>query len=315
MTACGCLHYGAGDTTVQIYGFGAGALRLQDRGYAVLPLARGEKRPHRMLGDQGGVHHATLDPLPALHWWAQDPAANAGVATGSVSRLVVIDLDVKGGDSGIEVFHRYLSDHSLPWPRAPIVQTPSGGQHYWLRTPPGITVPNRIGILPGMDVKGDGGYVVAPPSMLLKFPMVRPGERSRGEPVPVPYRWTAGCPCSVPAAPPWLLPWLCSAPSPQHPGTPSQGEGSDLGELAETGIPVGQRNAQLYRFACQRFRLHGTHPAGCTMVMSDIEHVLGKTDRNDFGRSEVLRIMESARQFVAGQQEAEAAAVTRWRRQ
>lgn len=315
MARCACLHYGADDPGVQVYGFGAGAMRLQQRGYAVLPLARGQKRPHAMLGDAGGVHWATLE-TGAAHWWEADPAANVGVATGSRSQLAVIDLDVKNGNNGTATFTGFLNEHRLEWPRdAPWVQTPSGGYHAWLRTPPGVAVPERPGILPGVDVKGDGGLVVAPPSMALKFPMVRAGDRSRGEPVPVPYRWVVGCPCVVPPAPPWLLPWLASAPAPQHAGGTQAGAGeSGLGDLASAGIPVGQRNRDLYRYACARYRLHGTGTQGAAMVLADCEHILARTDRHDFGRSEVLRILESARKFIAAQHEAEQSAVARWRR-
>lgn len=317
MDRCGCLYYGVDDPAVQVYGLGAAAMRLQQRGYAVLPLARGEKRPHRMLGDQGGVHWATLD-TGAAHWWEQDPAANVGVATGQASCLVVIDLDVKNGQNGTAAFTGLLNEHRLEWPLdAPWAQTPSGGWHAWLRTPPGVAVPERPGILPGVDVKGDGGLVVAPPSMQLRFPMVRPGERSRGEPVPVPYRWVSGCPCVVPAAPGWLLPWLTTAPvagSSHSSGGGEIGGAPDNASLQRTGIPVGQRNRELYRYACARYRLHGTSTQAAALVMADVDHVLARTDRRDFSRGEVLRILESARRFVAGRQESEAAAVARWRR-
>src|SRR5690349_4260241 len=101
MASCSCLNFSSADPVVQRYGLGAAAMRYQQRGYAVVPLVRGGKKPHRMLpwrpAVPSGVHHATCFPSAAETWWAGDPAANVGVATGQISRLAVIDLDVKRG--------------------------------------------------------------------------------------------------------------------------------------------------------------------------------------------------------------------------
>jgi hypothetical protein len=300
---CPCLAYGASDPVVNRLGLGAAALRYQHQGYAVLPLARGGKRPHRMLGDSGGVHWATRDKAMPPWAWGQDPAANVGVATGSPSRLAVIDMDVKNGAEGPAAFGRFLATYRLVMPTLPAwAATPSGGLHIWLRVPAGVTVPERPGILPGVDVKGDGGLVVAPPSMQLRPAMARPGERS-GDPVPVPYEWSAGCPCQVPDAPGWLLPWLQSAPVPVTGVIGTGGtSGTGLDELVKTGVPRGSRNAVLYRLACARYRVHGTGPDSYGQVRAELEQVLAASDRGDFGGHELSTIMNSARRFVAAQE-------------
>jgi hypothetical protein len=304
--ACSCLNFSPQDPAVQALGLGAAALRYQDQGYAVLPLARGAKKPHRMLPWNGqgkdGVHHATLDPAAVVSWWSGDKAANAGVATGSVSRLAVIDLDVKKGQDGPAVFWRFLFEHGLGELPAPTVRTPSGGLHIWLRTPAGVAVPERPGILPGVDVKGDGGLVAAPPSMILAMGLDRPHERGAGE-APVPYVWVSGCPCQVPDAPAWVLPWLQSAPASGSPRSAGE-NGEDVPDLASlkgTGIPRGQRNAVLYRLACQLFRTRGTTIEACVSVKEDLMAVWQVSDRAGMPPGEVLTIIDSARRFVADQ--------------
>lgn len=294
---CACLDYDARSPLARLY-LGFPALRYQQQGYAVMPAGRGTKQPHRMLGERGGVHWATRDPAMPPWAWSRDPAANVAVATGQPSGLVVIDLDVKGGADGYASWAGFLGERRLQMP-APAcwAETPSGGMHIWLRNPPGAAVPQRLGILPGVDVKGDGGYVLAPPSMLLASEAARAGGRS-GEPVPVPYQWTAGCPCSVPDAPPWLLPWLAAAAPASAPAGQGGGAPVSLETLKSTGIPVGQRNSELYRLACAQFRRRGL--ADTAGVMADLQAVLAAGDSRGFSQHELAVIARSARSFVAG---------------
>lgn len=297
---CACLDFDARSPLARLY-LGFPALRYQQQGYAVLPAGRGVKQPHRMLGDRGGVHWATTDPAMPPWAWGQDPAANIAVATGWRSRLVVIDLDVKAGADGPSEWGRFLGSNRLAMPATlPCwAETPSGGMHIWLRTPAGAAVRGVQGILPAVDVKGDGGYVLAAPSMLMQSAAPRPGGRDGGV-VPVPYRWTSGCPCSVPEAPAWLLPWLAAAPAAVASGVtlPGGGPGPDLETLASTGIPKGHRNSELYRLACSRFRARGT--SDLAGVLDDLRRVLHASDRSGFGDEELLTIARSAQAFVAG---------------
>ena len=95
-----------------------------------------------------------------MNWWQQWPHANIGIATGPASGIVVLDVDVRhGGDEEIE---RLVKQHGL-LPRCPAAATGGGGSHYYFKHPGG-TVLSRT-ILPGIDVKGDGGQVVAAPSV------------------------------------------------------------------------------------------------------------------------------------------------------
>lgn len=298
-----CFWFDDSDWLVRQLGLGAAAIRYIQLGYAVLPLARGAKKPHRMLGDAGGVYHATRDPNMVMDWWSQDMTANVGIATGQPSRLAVIDLDVKKGNDGPGEFTRFLAAGWCPqadWDlltSAPRSATPSGGSHIWLRLDG--PVPERPGILPGVDVKGDGGLIVAPPSMQLVSPMLRPGERA-AEPVPLPYAFGSGCPCSVPDAPSWLIPWLHSAPRnvADFNRSPGGEESPDVLALMGTGAETGERNRTFYRLACSRYRKLGTDPAACRRVEEELRLVWEKTNKQDFTWREVLQAADSARRWV-----------------
>jgi hypothetical protein len=137
------------------------ALELAGRGFRVFPLRENDWRPQI----KGWVDAATTDEATIRRWWAQWPKGNVGVATGQ--GLVVIDIDNKKGKNGSASF----ADLDLPIESLDTftVETPSGGRHVYFdaRTLNGRLVYNSAGTLGlGLDVRGDGGYVVGPGSFL-----------------------------------------------------------------------------------------------------------------------------------------------------
>lgn len=140
------------------------ALYYLRQGLKVLPLTPGSKIP---LGDRdgccGGTHargslDATTDPAYVVGWWRQHPTANVGIATGH--RVDVIDQD---GPEGAISWARI--GRAEAWPDViGVVCTPrDGGVHrYVSATGDG----NGAKIAPGLDYRGAGGYVVAPPSTI-----------------------------------------------------------------------------------------------------------------------------------------------------
>ncbi|GLW30701.1 bifunctional DNA primase/polymerase [Actinoplanes regularis] len=100
-----------------------------------------------------GVNEASTDPRQIELWWTYWPRANLGLRTGVV--MDVADVDSAEGWHGL----RHLLDDEVP--PGPQVRTGSGGRHLWFR-PTGYG--NRVRVLPGLDWRGTGGYVLAPPS-------------------------------------------------------------------------------------------------------------------------------------------------------
>jgi len=143
-------------------GLASAAPRLAQRGRAVFPLAEGAKKPMKATN---GFHAASTDPVLARDRWREHPRANIGVATGSISGIWAFDVDRQ--HDGHKTLQGLCAKHD-PLPTTVGVHTPSGGFHLWFKWPPGgIVIRNSAGrIGPGLDVRGDGGYVVAPPSRL-----------------------------------------------------------------------------------------------------------------------------------------------------
>lgn len=127
------------------------ALRYAARGWAVLPIRGGSKVPLT----QNGVKDASTSEMVIRRWWQQWPTANVGIATGSISGIVVLDIDPKNGGEA--------SSAELDTPSTMHARTGGGGWHY-LFTASGPQR-GRNGYRPGVDIKADGGYIVAPPSM------------------------------------------------------------------------------------------------------------------------------------------------------
>ena len=167
------------------------ALELVADGWAVFPIhsirASGEcscgksdcsnqgKHPRTIHGHQD----ATRDLEQVRQWWTQWPNANIGGATGKTSARWVLDIDPRhhGDVSFEEQFPGLEADVS--------VETGGGGRHLFFKMPDdGEPVPSTSNLAPGIDSRGDGGYVVLPPSNHvsgrsyewegLEFPTVKP---------------------------------------------------------------------------------------------------------------------------------------------
>src|SRR5262245_12561671 len=109
-----------------------------------------------------GLKDATTDEATIRRWWKMWPTANIGIRTGAVSGIVVLDRDdYKGGTESLEELEATYS----PLPETAQGLTGGGGIHY-VFSHPGTHVTSRTeNFAPGLDIKGDGGYIVAPPSL------------------------------------------------------------------------------------------------------------------------------------------------------
>ena len=92
-------------------------------------------------------------------WWTKWPTANVGLITGAASGLVVVDID---GEAGWQA----LADAGIDLTK---VRTPTAvtgrGTHVYVQYPTGARIETRAGVLPKVDIRADGGLVVAPPSV------------------------------------------------------------------------------------------------------------------------------------------------------
>ncbi len=148
------------------------ALRLARRGWELLPChspapagcSCGQPEcssPGKHPRTRRGLHDASADLDVVWRWWRRWPSANVGVRTGAASGLVVVDVDPAHG--GLDSLRSLDAKAKLP--NGLRVRTGSGGWHLYF-SHPGGTVRNSAGTTlgPGIDVRGDGGYVIAPPS-------------------------------------------------------------------------------------------------------------------------------------------------------
>lgn len=137
------------------------ALAYAELGWPVFPLEPNGKKPIT----PNGFKDATTSPETIRRWWKRNPNANIGVQTGEASGIAAIDIDVKNGAKGRE--SAAALNGGLP-PTLKVI-TPSGGWHLYYVCPEG-GLRSRNGILPGIDVKADAGYVVAAGSMIDEKP-------------------------------------------------------------------------------------------------------------------------------------------------
>lgn len=135
------------------------ALKYAALGFAVFPL-----KPHtKVPATPDGFKSATTDIEQIKSWWRAAPY-NIGIATGAASgNLLVIDLDIdkdKGKD-GKRAAMQWLKEHGKDFPKTAIARTGRGGLHMLFYG----NGRNKTDLLPGVDVRGEGGYIVAPPSI------------------------------------------------------------------------------------------------------------------------------------------------------
>lgn len=137
------------------------AVKYIKAGLSIFPLKFKGKEPLT----KNGCKEATTDAAIVKAWWQKWPNANIGIATGSKSGgLFVIDLDIDE-DKGIDGYHSLRDWEKINgcFPETCCSITGRGGYHLFFRT--NREVKNRVGIISGVDIRGEGGYIVAPPSI------------------------------------------------------------------------------------------------------------------------------------------------------
>lgn len=213
------------------------ALSYLRQGWSVFPLMPGGeldaegkgigKRPlTAALPNQSWATYQRRKPTEeeVRRWWTQWPTANIAIVTGRISGLVVVDVDPEHGGTA----------DGLP-PTGLVQVTRHGGtQHFYAYPADAARIPNQVDVGgSGRDVRADGGYVVAPPSVVL------PDEGMDG---PGRYTWKVAQPDDLGVPPDWAL-----APPTTDEGDPVTDKWLD--GLLRNGAPAGQRNDSLIRMA------------------------------------------------------------------
>jgi hypothetical protein len=169
---------------------------LVSAGFKVFPLAELSKVPAIKGGK--GCKDASDDPTVIDHWAREYPKANIGVACGQASACVVVDIDPRnGGTSSVNA----LAAKGYIFPRCPEVRSGNGGRHLYFAYVKGLGQgKDKLGA--GIDIKTDGGYVVAPPSVIPPSPQGPGG----------PYRWVVPPTQGLPPLPRWVIERLTPKP-------------------------------------------------------------------------------------------------------
>lgn len=170
-----------------------------------------------------GFKDAATDPDGVRALWHRWPAPLVGIATGAVSDLAVLDIDAQKGGAD------WWADRREHLPQTRTVRTRSGGLHLWFRHTPGLRC--SVGkIAPGVDVRADGGYIVAWEH--AGFPVLR-------EAPPMPW-------------PGWLHP-VEPRPAPRPPEPPRVPDDVQTEALARfvRAAPEGERNKRLFWASCR----------------------------------------------------------------
>jgi hypothetical protein len=189
------------------------ALAYAEAGFAVFPLQRRDKQP---LTEHGYLD-ATRDRSRVVEFWRRHPGANIGLA---VPRdLVVVDVDNRDA-----LLRLKAEDRHLP---ATARCATGRGLHFYYRTT--AEIHNAVGLFPGVDLRGQGGYVVVPPSI---------------HPSGARYRWEVPLsPTSLADAPAWLIEAVAQKPGPR-PRPPEEWR-----KLTQQGVGEGERNNSVASFA------------------------------------------------------------------
>lgn len=247
-------------------------------GVPIFPCAPGGKQPITSRG----FHDATTNPAQVQAWWRRFPEANIGMPTGAASGLVVVDVDVHGPVNGYDVLARAQRAGLVSGPEV-VARSPSGGLHLYFPASQGTQQRSWQAGRAGVDFRGDGGYIIIPPShrtangadALYRVEAINP-EPAMG----------------VDAQ--RLRDFLDPKPPPRpRPAGDSMNPGETAARLAgwAARMPEGQRNASVFWAACKMAENGIDHT---TAAQSLIE----ATEQPDFGAGEISRTVANAYQRV-----------------
>jgi hypothetical protein len=217
------------------------------------------KSPGKHPRTPHGVRDATTAAAIIDGWWRRWPDANIGIATGQVSGIVVLDVDDLEALKDLEALHGPLPETASA--------TTGRGQHYYFRCPSNAL--RSRSVLPGVELRADGAYVVAPPSQHWS------GRQ---------YAWdVAPNEAELADLPVWLF------------ESPAHEERQRLGDLP-SAVRQGERNTLLFRYAAA-FRRYGLTEDELTAVLAVLN---ASRCQPPLDERELRGIARSAARYPAG---------------
>jgi hypothetical protein len=252
------------------------ALAYAKHGIEVFPC---NPAPDKSPRTRRGYLDASTDAARVHAYWTRHPDASIGMPTGERTGGWVLDVD---GADGLDALAELEREHGKPGSLATLtVRTPRGGLHLHF-THPGFPVKCSVGELaPGLDVRGDGGYVLVPPS--------------DG------YEWADRTPRAD--APEWLLelirePASLGAAPRSESGQRRSFAGPVDADPASPGepIPDGERNRTLFRIACS-LRARGLDDAE---LLAALEEINARRCSPPVDARELAKIARSVARYPAG---------------
>jgi hypothetical protein len=165
---------------ITLSALGKAAIAYTTRGFSIFPCLPRGKAP----ATRHGCRDATKDLAQVTAWWSENPTFNVAVATGPISQVFVLDVDGPDAEASL----RKLEEQYGALPETLESITPRG-RHIFFRCENGAIRNSASAIAPGLAIRGDGGYVVLPPS-------IHPSGR--------PYVWSVDGGDHAAEAPAWL---------------------------------------------------------------------------------------------------------------
>ena len=235
----------------------------EQRGFSVIPL-----RPKGKEALSPWKQYQQKKPTPAQikSWWEETPRANVGIVTGEVSGVIVIDCDSE------EACKRFI--RAYPEAERTLQSKTGNGKHFYFKWVSGIR--NKAGSTAlglGIDVRSDGGYVVAPPSIHPSGSEYKWLKKTKIQPLPIA-----------------LKNLLSTSPNHNNPTT--------LELSLEAGrIKEGMRNTQLFSLACA-MRARGAEEEAIQAALDTLNKSQCDPPLPD---DEVSGIVESSMHYKAAQ--------------
>ena len=254
------------------------ALSYARMGMAVFPLVERSKRP----ATANGFKNATTDEAKIRSWWGAHPEYNVGIACGNGLAVIDIDLDEAEGENGFATVVAWEREHG-PLPETARALTGDNGMHLFY----GVSeeVRNDQNKRKGIDIRGDGGYIVAPPSIHPDTGTAYAWEKHPDE-------------CPIAAADENVMAFIAFAKT-HGDGGSEEGGAAKLGMTVPGEIGKGERNNTIFKLACS---LQSKGLSDSAILAAAMEENAAKCDP-PLPSSEVRKTVKSALDYAKGDAE------------